>query len=107
MMVHAVVVRLPELENGVRHRHPIAVEHAAVHVDPLTARVVARKRVAHRIGPKKAVVEKWPHGLRRRQRARGEPGTHVPLSNVVAAAPPTTMSHRQPSAHSACVTSWS
>src|SRR5829696_7047184 len=50
VMVHAVVVRLPQLENGVWYRHAIAVEHAAVHVDPLTARVVARKRVARRIG---------------------------------------------------------
>src|SRR6267143_1866848 len=95
MVVAALRVRLPDLQDGVVDGRAVAVEHAALDDDLLAARTVAREVVP--LGP----VEPQPEERAHRLRGRGGLAAHRGPSKGVDSRPRRTTSKRYPSAYSA------
>ena len=92
MRVAAGGIRLPDLDDRIRHRRPVAIEDAPLDDDALSLRVAARQVIPFRaVEPER---KKRPDRLRRRRdQLRGHDAPHAGSSGV-ACRPRNTMSQR-------------
>src|SRR6266487_898425 len=107
MVVAAMCVGLPDLNQGIGDRHPLAIEDTPLETNSLPSSFRLGQHVSAGVLTQKSWGEEWAHRLRGGQGK--EPHGAVPPdptdSNGVAYGPRATMFQRYPSAHSGSVTS--
>jgi len=105
VIVAPIVIGLPDFDHGIRHAHAITIVHMAGDSNALAGCLGRHQLRAPRVGAQQAIVEERPNRLRRAERVAAHGCAVLSGSNGVAALPPSTISQRQPSAHSGCVMS--